>query len=339
MSLLVLSGCTFVTNKIEQQTFESPFSQSERVSVSYDFSSDSSEKYHREDYSCDGIAGVRSCLSNLPENSHFFKTEKNPEFTLETKVSLKVKLGSGTEYLSILTLGLIPGEEAEYIYMFEPKIINNKTGREITLSKSKIVISKWWGWFVVPFGSISSTGSMQVAIDKLMPNIYNEMASMIYNKKSKLYTGGVCATTKCRIKEILQKEHVSGEELKFISENSKTLEEFQKAKSKLSGTYNSCAVSLGVLTNKNKIISKNNKKYWALVDYYKNECEETRLEKFRQGDEIGMSKSQLLEKKGVPTKAYKPNSDTEMLTFSKVYGESIMTKTYILDHGIITSIK
>lgn len=335
---VVLSSCAFITNKTEQtQIAQVPY-QSKESTLSYDFSSDDSALFHLEDYSCGGTAGVKSCLSALPENAYFVKDNSDVDYTLKTFVSAKIVFGSGTKYLSILSLGIIPGEEAEYTYTFEPKLVNNKTGREISLSTAKIMFSKWWGWLVVPLGAIPIDGPMQMAVNKLMPNIYKEAAIMAYDPKSKLYTSGTCATTECRMNAIATARSISADDLKFVSENAKTLAEFEKAKAKLKGPYDICRVSLQLLVNKNRLIAKNNPKYWQLIDYYKDECEQVRVEGFSNDAEIGISKDQLLEKKGVPTKAYKPNNDTEMLTFSQLSGEKVITGTYTLDRGIVTSV-
>lgn len=338
---IVLSSCAFITSKTEQTSFDDAPNRQEKMTISYGFSANDSAKFHMEDYTCDGDdnVGVQSCVSAIPENKYFVRTLANPDYTLNTAVSAKAMPGNGTHFLSILTLGIIPGEEGEYIYTFEPKLINNKTGKETSLSKAEITFSKWWGWFVLPFGTVASDGPMQMAVDKLMPNIYKEASIIAYDSKSKLYTNGTCATTECRLNVIETASSVSGDDLKFVAENAKTLKQFQRAKAKLSGSYDICRVSLRLVINKNNIISKTDNKYWQLIDFYNDNCEQVQKEGFANGAEIGINKERLLKRKGVPTKAYKANKDTEMLTFSKLAGEKVLTETYTLSRGIVVSVK
>ena len=70
-----------------------------------------------------------------------------------------------------------------------------------------------------------------------------------------------------------------------------------------------------------------------VVDFYKNNCKADGM--------FGMTKEQLIAKKGIPSKGYAINADTEIMSYSSLSanGESVNTTTYTLDRGIITNIK
>ena len=122
----------------------------------------------------------------------------------------------------------------------------------------------------------------------------------------------------------------------YVAEKGQTFEDFMYAKNKLAKPLTNgenCEATLFLI--KNQTVSKKTQRYWAMIDFFKDNCPYITI------GEYGMSKERLIDKKGIPSKGYFMNDDTEIISYSSLSanGESVNTRTYTLDRDIVTGVK
>ena len=172
--------------------------------------------------------------------------------------------------------------------------------------------------------------------EKASETALKEAALVLYNPTSSdVKTEWKCETYACRLNDIKTHNSASAEDVLYIADNGKSFDDFMYAKGKLAKpltTAQNCEATLSFI--KNQTVSKQTQRYWAMIDFFKGNCSNTK-------GEIGMTKEQLINKKGIPSKGYFMNDDTEIISYSSLSydGESVYTTTYTLDRDIVTGVR
>ena len=257
--------------------------------------------------------------------------------------------------VSILTLfTVIPAYGGQAEITVKPTLHDNTTGKAADLSPITMSYSDWFGGLLTTplFGPfmyveedlIDSNPELFIEMDKWYKRrdekaseyALKEAALAIYNPtNSDNKVEWKCEQYDCRYQEITAQKSVSADDVLWVAEHTNYYNHFEKVKQRLTTpltTLQNCRATLGLV--KNKAVSKETQRYWTMIDYYKANCP-------KQSEGIGMSKEKLIDMKGVPSKGYFMNDDTEFITYSRLSasGESVYTTTYTLDHDIVTSIK
>ena len=238
----------------------------------------------------------------------------------------------------------LPGYYGSYNYFdIKPILHDKQTGRMTYLSPVKMHYTEWVAFYAAPlfytFDALDEewhTEEFQWNRDikeKASEHFLKEAALKIYNPNME-QTNWVCENYSCRFGEIVAKKTTTADDVLYVAQNTSSYNEFEKAKNKLAKpltTEQNCQATKPLLQN--GVIAKNTQRYWALVDFYKGNCSVS--------GEFGMTKEMLISAKGVPSKGYQVNADTEIISYSSLSrnGENVITKTYTLDRDIVTSIK
>lgn len=325
----VLSGCVaFTSNKKESGDIPKV---SQKATIKYKVAG----SFSCGAYSFNAEGRESSYFSALPSNRFFLVATGNTNYTLALNVYPKNCSISGlSSIISFLTAGIIPVRISEGTIEIRPELTDNQHGVKLEMPAKDIDVSIWSSWFLLPFGSDAG----RLAFNTLGEEIFKEAAILAYNKNSDLYTNGYCINDDCRLKRILLADAASTADITFAASNAKSFADFSAVKSK--GKADNCAVAIGLISNINNIVSKEEERYWKLVDFYKSFCADYRK---NSGDIIGLTKEQLVLRVGTPASAYKVNEDTESLNYkiSHLNGDSVeVSQTiYTIDRGIVTNIK
>lgn len=259
------------------------------------------------------------------------------------------------DVVSALTLfTVIPFYDAPRTFTVNPTLHDRETGKAMALSPIEMSYGNWFGglltsWLFGPFmyveeDYIDDNPQLFIEMDKWFArarekaseSALKEAALALYDPTSSdVTTEWKCETYACRFKEIKEQKTTSAGDVLYVAENGRSFEDFMYAKNKLATsltTAQNCEATLSLV--KNQTVSKKTQRYWALIDFFKENCSITK-------GEVGMTKEQLINKKGIPSKGYFMNDDTEIISYSSLSssGESVNTITYTLDRDIVTSIK
>ena len=294
---------------------------------------------------------------------YFKKGDKESRYSIDYNVPYSGKYEEDWKFwtmlpwnvVSILTLfTVIPVYGGSHTFTVDPTLHDRETGKAMALSPIEMSYGGWFGglatsWLFGPFmyveeDLIDDKPELFIEMDKwyararekASESALKESALAIYNPTSSdIKTEWKCETYTCRFKEIQAQTTVSAEDVLYVAENGNSFEDFMYAKDKLAKpltNYENCKATLSLV--KNQTVSKKTQRYWALIDFFKENCSNTI-------GEIGMTKEQLINKKGIPSKGYFMNDDTEIISYSSLSysGESVNTKTYTLDRDIVTNVK
>ena len=275
--------------------------------------------------------------------NEYFKYKYNANY--ELKINSKTSFDSNdfntfTSVLSVVTLGILPGWWWNEYGTVTGELIDKETNQAISLPTVRTWSSNWSGLIFLPlmpftpdfFDSGSWTARKTAEEDML-----KAAARVIYDPTNpNIGDKWHCAGYSCRYKEIVAQKKTSAEDVLYVAENARSFSEFQTVKDKLAKPLTqsqNCDAILSLF--KRDIVSRETQRFWSFLDYYKGNC--TTIG--RNG--VGMTKTQLIDKQGIPTKGYKMNADTEIITYSSLSknGESVVTTTYTVDRGIVTKIK
>lgn len=234
----------------------------------------------------------------------------------------------------IFSLAILPGKIGETNYTITAELRDHNNGTQTQLEPVKISEGLWMGWpllLLQPFFFPADDNGL----NKAAPILLKQAANIIYNPELANSTKWECYSYKCHFNKAQNDKTTTAEQVLWIAENTKSFDDFQYVKNKLAKPLTkeqSCEATLSLI--KNQTVSKKIQRYWALIDFFKDNCTITK-------GEIGMTKEQLINKKGIPSKGYFMNNDTEIISYSSLSsnGESVYTTTYTLDRDIVTSKK
>ena len=281
---------------------------------------------------------------------YFFKGSVRDNYELKIESANSYTSSTGGKYhppeglwelegfLNILSLGIIPRYWGSYEYVISGELINKSTNQSISLGKVDMKATDWGGWIFLPLMPFYPTwnDTEKDVCEKQASEIFLKMAALaLYEPNNPaLRNKWHCAGYSCRIKEIMAQKKTTAEDVIYVAENGPSYGDFERVKNKLAKPLNTdenCTVTRHLVQR--QIVSKDTQRYWALIDFYKGNCAAT--------DGFGMSKSELMSKKGVPSKGYRVNADTEMVTYSSLSrdGERVISTTYTLDRDIVTNVK
>ncbi|MBP5534428.1 MAG: hypothetical protein J6Y03_02860 [Alphaproteobacteria bacterium] len=295
---------------------------------------------------------------------YFIKGDTNSRYSIDYYVPYRGSSEEGWKFwtmlpwnvASILTLfTVIPAYGGPHTFTVNPTLHDHETGRMMILSPIDMSYGDWFGglatsWLFGPFmyvenDYIDDNPALFIEMDKWFArtrekaseSALKEAALAIYNPTSPdVITKWQCETYACRFGEIKAQKTTTAKDVLYVAEKGQTFEDFMYAKNKLAKPMNNsenCEATLFLI--KNQTVSKKTQRYWAMIDFFKDNCPVTTI------GEYGMSKERLIDKKGIPSKGYFMNDDTEIISYSSLSanGESVNTRTYTLDRDIVTSIK
>ena len=275
-----------------------------------------------------------------------YNANREKYFDYDSKSNYEIKITRNSKYrddsnvllgvLGILSLGIIPSYWGADDSTYSGELINKETNQAISLGTIKASADFWGGWLMLPLMPFMPDWDDESDTGEARELLLKKAALILYDPtNSNITEYWHCAGYSCRYKEIIAQKTVSAQDALYVAENTKSFDEFQKVKNKLAKpltTTENCDATISLI--KNEVISKSTARYWSLIDFYKANCS-----KVRSG--VGMDKERLIETRGIPTKGYKMNADTEIITYSTLSrnGEQVVSTTYTLDRDIVTKIK
>jgi len=336
----LLSGCSAFVGKKTELNIKTPDNFA-KATVNYKIAGGKSPK---NIISC-GVfskyigADNKEYAAKMPENKYFNVIGHNTDFTIYMDIDGKDCSASPMSILAIATLGVFPVRMAKGEIVIKPVLFDNRRGMTFDLPETAVSESVWSGWPLLPFSKGGANGDIiKAALQDLAPDIYAAAAAIAYDKTDDVYDKGVCIRTVCSLNKMKRAKTVSAQDISFAAYHAASLKDFEEIKSK--GVADDCPAVINLMTNEKGIISKEQKMYWQLLDFYINNCGDFRK---KLDCETGITKDGVIQCWGTPTSAYKLNGDTEILEYksSKIKGEDVETSKmdFILDRGILTKIK
>ena len=262
---------------------------------------------------------------------YFSLGEQNDRYQLKLSTSSKWKDNDAAVIVG-LTLFIVPLPIGEETHTVSAELHDTKNGTMVKLEPVEISETMWMGWLVMPLYPIFPITDSYDIMQKAAPIFLKQSANIIYGSNSAKWE---CATYSCRMEKAQKDKTTTAEDALYIAENGKSVDDFMYVKGKLAKpltTAQNCEATLSLI--KNQAVSKQTQRYWALIDFFKGNCSNTK-------GEIGMTKEQLIDKKGIPSKGYFMNDDTEIISYSSLSynGEYVVSTTYTLDRDIVTNVK
>ena len=280
-------------------------------------------------------------------SAYFINGSDKDNYTIEIESNSNYYSATGDTYntadgwwrplqvLNVLSVGIIPAYWGSYEYLVSGKLVNKKTGKTLPLGKIETATSAWEGWVflpMMPFYPTWNTNEKELCEHEAAKVFLKRAATAIY-EPSHPSNKWHCTEYYCHYNELMAQRKTSADDVLWVAENTSAYFEFQKAADKLEKpleTNDNCTATRNML--KRQILSKETKRYWALVDFYKENCS--------PAEEFGITKEQLINAKGIPSKSRKLNADTEYLAYSSLSEDvNVTTTIYTIDHGIVTKIE
>ncbi|MBR4475582.1 MAG: hypothetical protein IKP05_02785 [Alphaproteobacteria bacterium] len=280
---------------------------------------------------------IKCTWCDYDELTKYFKYDTKADY--EIVFNTKTRSGDSADtaaFITGLTLGIIPTWVKGYGTV-NAELVDKVTEQSISLGTIETSHTTLLGWLFLPLTPFAFAGSSDYRLaNEAAASAVVKMAALVMYDPTNPEIKGTwhCSGYKCRYKEIMAQKKTSPEDVVYVAENTKSFDEFQAAKNKLSSPLTNsqnCTATLAFI--KNGIISKTTQRYWSLIDFYKSKCTP-------EWKGVGMTKARLIETNGIPTKGYKMNADTEIITYSSLSsnGESVVSTTYTLDRDIVTKI-
>ncbi len=262
---------------------------------------------------------------------YFLVGDQNDRYQLKMSFQHKYEENDFGSLIVGFTLFIVPMKAMDTFYTVNAELHDTQTGKMVKLEPMKISESFWMGWLLLPLSPFANmSGSVDLA--DVAPTFLKQAANVLYGTAPASWE---CATYDCHFDKAIKQKSTTAEDVLWFAENTHSYNDFAQVQQKLAApltTEQNCQASLGLI--KNKAVSKETNRYWALVDFYKGNCS-------KPNDGIGMTKTQMINTKGIPSKGYFMDDDTELVTYSRLSsnGEYVITTTYTLDHDIVTEIK
>lgn len=329
-SAVFLSGCA--VHSVNINSAKTPFvlEVKNQVSVNYKFTA-ASNMHTAESVLSDKYQAQKAA-------NPYMREAYPPQYILRLNIYSYNKTTAGFGcFPAIITLGIIPCKSGTYYEEIRPVLVNNKTKQETALPVQMISGSQWLGWFTTLAAAFSPDVYVGGHVtSSYLQDTYKYAAAVVYDGY------GDAQKIKSKMDEIKAAPKVSSQDADFFAKYTPSFEEFTYVKNKTS-SLNACQAMYNILfENKNKPLSKEAKAYWSGLDYYKNNCPQKDL--YKDDPRLGMTKEALIKIVGEPTKTYKPNDDTEVLTYERVFDTgqdktATLLTIYTLDKGIVSEVK
>lgn len=286
---------------------------------------------------CENCAGASVVPYFTPaQQTGNYKLVMNYTFELDKPLANKI-----WGVASAFTLFTVPFQSASGHWTATAKLWNMRTGEVAELVPSKKANNTVWvAWWMFPYVKNLSEPFMDdngnpVSPDaqRLLAETFVKEAALVVYQPQLSYAKWECTAYRCKYNRILAKKSATAEEVVWVAQNTEDLNEFQTVRSLLLGKMSvaqNCAVTQGLILDK-KLVSKTTNVYWKLVDFYKAYCPAT-------SKGYGLTRAELVERKGRPTWQYQANERTEELSFTDMTSGA-QTTIYTLDHGIVTGIR
>lgn len=287
--------------------------------------------------SCENCAGASvTPYFTAAQRASNYKLKMHYTFELSKPLANKI-----WGVASALTLFTVPFQSASGHWTASAELWNMSTGEVAELAPAKKANNAVWvAWWMFPSVKNLSEPFMDengnpVSPDaqRLLAETFIKEAALVVYQPHLSYAKWQCTSYRCRYNHLLAKKSATADEVVWVAQNTNDLNEFQTVRSFLLGNMTvaqNCAVVQGLILDK-KLVAKTTNMYWKMVDFYKAYCPPT-----PKG--YGLTRAELLERKGRPTWQYQPNADTEELSFTDM-SVGATTTIYTLDHGIVTGIR
>ena len=286
---------------------------------------------------CENCAGasVSPYFTPAQQTGHY-KLQMNYTFELSKPLANKI-----WGIASAFTLFTVPFQSATGHWTATAQLWNMRTGEVAELVPAKKANNAVWvAWWMFPAVSSLSEPFMDddgnpasPDAQRLLAETFVKEAALVVYQPQLSYAKWQCTSYRCKYNRLLAKKSATADEVVWVAQNTDDFNEFQTVRSFLLGkmsTAQNCATTQGLILDK-KLVAKNTGMYWKMVDFYKAYCPAT-------SKGYGLTREELLERKGRPTWQYQANERTEELSFTDMTSGA-QTTIYTLDHGIVTGIR